>query len=75
MTWTDHIAHALGVLSLCVFAGAGAFAGHVMIETIARHADQIRSALWGNPVRDRYDDAVAAVDADLRMICMQRWPA
>ena len=75
MTWTDNITPALGVVSLCVFAGAGAFAGHVMIETIAEHADQIRAALWGNPVRDRYEDAVAAVDADLRMICSVRWPA
>ncbi len=69
MTVLDHIAYGVGVTCLCAMASAAVY---TIISTVAEHADQIRAALWGNPVRDRYEDAVAAVDADLREM---RWAA
>ena len=34
MSWTDHFMHSIGVLSLCVFAGAGALAARSLVTSI-----------------------------------------
>lgn len=50
MTPTDHIEHALGVVSLLVFAGAGGFSVYAIVSTIAPSAGRIIDALHGRPV-------------------------
>jgi len=72
MSFFDHLAYGVGVLSLCAMAAAAVW---TIITTIAEHCDQVREALYGTPVRDRYDDAVEAVDADLRESRVMRWAA
>lgn len=44
----DHVEHALGVLSLCVFAGAGGYAVHSIAATIAPQWRRITRLAAGN---------------------------
>ena len=46
----NHAAHALGVLSLCVFAGAGGFSFYGMVATIAPNWRRMVDAYHGRPV-------------------------
>jgi len=46
----NHAAHALGVLSLCVFAGAGGFSLYAMASTIAPNWRRMVDAYHGRPV-------------------------
>lgn len=50
MTVMDHAAHALGVLSLCVFAEAGLFSLYVIGKTIAPNWRRMVDAYHGHPV-------------------------
>jgi hypothetical protein len=46
----DHAQHALGVLSLAVFAGAGGFSLYAMVATIAPSWRRMVDAYHGRPV-------------------------
>lgn len=50
MTLTDHIEHALGVVSLLVFAGAGLVAVGITGATIVPNLHRIRAALCSAPI-------------------------
>lgn len=58
MTWTDHTAHALGVLSLCVFAGAGVVGLATIAATAVPQWRRIVDTLFG-----RHLETPAASDA------------
>ncbi|MET0375983.1 MAG: hypothetical protein ABW128_17215 [Rhizorhabdus sp.] len=47
MTFMDHAQHALGVLSLTVFAGAGGFSLCAMVAPIAPARPRMRAVLRG----------------------------
>lgn len=50
MTAADHIMHALGVASLCVFAGAGGLAVYAIAATIGPNWSRMVAAYRGHPV-------------------------
>lgn len=50
MTAMDHAQHALGVLSLAVFAGAGGFSLYAMVATIAPNWRRMVDAYRGQPI-------------------------
>ncbi len=62
MTWNDHIAHALGVLSLCVFAGAGLASAYAIITTVVPQWRRISRLAMGH-IEVLYPEPPAASDA------------
>lgn len=50
MTSAEHIMHALGVASLCVFAGAGGLAAYAIASTISPNWRRMVEAYHGHPV-------------------------
>lgn len=74
MSWTDHVEHGLGLLSLLVFAGAGALAAFTSADSIIRQWPRIALALRGHPVPQADSDAphascassLRAVEADVQ---------
>lgn len=50
MTWSDHIAHGLGVLSQFIFAGAGLSAIGITFATVQPQLGRIAALLRGYPV-------------------------
>ncbi|WP_426254529.1 hypothetical protein [Sphingomonas sp. DC2300-3] len=62
MTWLDHAAHVAGVLSLCVFAGAGIASAYAIIITTVPQWRRIISLAMGR-IEVLYPEPQAASDA------------
>lgn len=67
MTWLDHAAHAAGVLSLYVFAGAGVLSIRAIVSTVAPNARRIADTLFGHHL-----ETPAASDAPHASAFLQR---
>lgn len=61
MTWLDHAAHAAGVLSLCVFAGAGIASAYAIITTTVPQWRRISRLAMGH-IEVLYPEPRAASD-------------
>lgn len=70
---TDSIAHAAGVLSLLVFAGAGIFAVVVMVLTIRQRWERIRD-LFAGFVDPAADDTISARKHELAANLLRSTP-
>ena len=62
MTWGNHIAHGLGVLSLLIFAGAGIASAYAIVTTVVPQWRRIMRLAMGR-IEVLYPDPQAASDA------------
>ena len=62
MTWTDHVAHALGVLSLCIFAAAGITSAYAIVTMVVPQWRRIIRLAMGR-IEVLYPEPQAASDA------------
>ncbi len=71
MTWIDHVAHAVGVLSLCVFAGAGIASAYAIATTVVPQWRRISRLAMGH-IEVLYPEPQAASDAPRASALPQR---
>lgn len=62
MNWLDHAAHVAGVLSLCVFAGAGIASAYAIVTTVVPEWRRIIRLAMGH-IEVLYPEPQAASDA------------